>query len=127
MPLEAQEASYFAARLGESDLSVSALIVNRVHPRFGEDNPDALHARAAELHDDAPRLATLYDRLADPREEKPLPMTTEARAMAAELQRSSDLMRDLYRRDQIQPAGWGPAGPPTLTFWMNLAIKDAPA
>jgi anion-transporting ArsA/GET3 family ATPase len=64
------EAEFFAARLQESDLAVGALIVNRVHPDYGEDlDPGALRRRAAELAgsdgDAADRLATRYENLAD--------------------------------------------------------------
>lgn len=52
----------------------------------------------------------VYDRVADPREQRALPPSDEARAMAGEAQRASNLMRDLYRRDRILPPGWGPAG-----------------
>jgi anion-transporting ArsA/GET3 family ATPase len=72
-----EEAEFFAARLAETNIEVDALIVNRVHPRFGDERPEGLRARAAELvgraGDEADpsakaaatRLATLYDNLAD--------------------------------------------------------------
>ncbi|HEY7138382.1 MAG TPA: ArsA family ATPase [Acidimicrobiia bacterium] len=72
-----EEAEFFAARLAETSIEVDALIVNRVHPRFGDERPEGLRARAAELvgraGDEADpsakaaatRLATLYDNLAD--------------------------------------------------------------
>jgi anion-transporting ArsA/GET3 family ATPase len=51
-----QEAEFFASRLDESGLEVSALVVNRVHPDFGEGrDADPLSARAADL---AARAAT---------------------------------------------------------------------
>jgi anion-transporting ArsA/GET3 family ATPase len=65
------EARYFAERLVDHHQSVEALIVNRVHPAFGDESPDGLRARAADLRADtsdpaaAARLATLYDNLAD--------------------------------------------------------------
>jgi anion-transporting ArsA/GET3 family ATPase len=65
------EARYFAERLVDHHQTVEALIVNRVHPAFGDESPDGLRARAAELRADpsdpaaAARLATLYDNLAD--------------------------------------------------------------
>jgi len=44
------EAEFFATRLRESNLSVAALVVNRVHPTFGEtEEIDALRERAAQL------------------------------------------------------------------------------
>ena len=67
-----EEAQYFAKRLADHDQTVAALIVNRVHPAFGDESPDGLRARAADLraHPDgdaeaAHRLALLYDNLAD--------------------------------------------------------------
>ena len=63
------EAEFFAARLRESHLGVAALIVNRVHPDYGESlDPAALRHRAAELEgadgEAADRLATRYENLA---------------------------------------------------------------
>jgi len=44
------EAKFFATRLRESNLSVAALVVNRVHPTFGEtEEIDALRERAEQL------------------------------------------------------------------------------
>src|SRR5688572_24832465 len=69
-----EEASFFASKLAESDIPVDALIVNRVHPVFGEERPEGLRARAGTLAgidgDDerrraAERLAALYWNLAD--------------------------------------------------------------
>jgi anion-transporting ArsA/GET3 family ATPase len=68
-----QEAVFFAERLEESDMSVAALVVNRVHPHFGPDRDEtALRAQAAELRQGpvgdraaAARLALRYDNLAD--------------------------------------------------------------
>jgi anion-transporting ArsA/GET3 family ATPase len=57
------EAAYFAARLAEGNIPVRALIVNRVHPRFGDDHAEDLRRRAAEC-DDA-ELAGLLTNLAD--------------------------------------------------------------
>jgi anion-transporting ArsA/GET3 family ATPase len=65
------EARFFAERLTDHKQHVEALIVNRVHPAFGEESPDGLRARANRLRTDpadeaaAHRLATLYDNLAD--------------------------------------------------------------
>jgi len=72
-----EEAEYFAQRLVESDLEVSALVVNRVHPDFGDGNDaEALTVRAAELasraatappatHDAISRMAARYANLAE--------------------------------------------------------------
>jgi len=66
------EAIYFAKRLSDHDQSVAALVVNRVHPTFGDESPDGLRARARALRAEpgsdpeaAERLAVLYDNLAD--------------------------------------------------------------
>lgn len=45
------EAQYFADRLAEAGLSVSALIVNRVHPLFTLDSVDKVTRRADALED----------------------------------------------------------------------------
>jgi anion-transporting ArsA/GET3 family ATPase len=64
------EAEYFADRLREAELSVAALVVNRVHPDFGVEGPvDGLRARAEALRraggSAAARLAERYANLAD--------------------------------------------------------------
>jgi anion-transporting ArsA/GET3 family ATPase len=70
-----EEARYFAEKIGDHQLSVEALIVNRVHPQFGSEHPAGLRARAASLRE-LPvsdrdqraariRLAAHYDNLAD--------------------------------------------------------------
>jgi len=68
-----QEAVFFAERLEESDMSVAALVVNRLHPHFGPDRDEAaLRAQADEVRQRpvgdrgaAARLALRYDNLAD--------------------------------------------------------------
>jgi len=72
-----EDATFFARRLAEAGQTVQALIVNRVHPSFGDEAPAGLRA-AAEALRHAPaetppaaaahRLAALYDNLADFRE-----------------------------------------------------------
>lgn len=59
-----EEASFFAAKLAESGLAVSALVVNRMHPAFGAG--DAAGARAAAEAD--PARAALWRNLADLRQ-----------------------------------------------------------
>ena len=49
------EAAFFAERLGDHDQEVAALVVNRIHPSFGDESPDGLRARAAELRADRVR------------------------------------------------------------------------
>jgi anion-transporting ArsA/GET3 family ATPase len=67
-----QEATFFADRLAEAGQSVQALIVNRVHPSFGDEAPEGLRAAAEALRltpsEPAARLAARYDNLADFRE-----------------------------------------------------------
>ncbi len=57
------EASFFAAKLGESDISVAALIVNRLHPRFGPGRAEADRARARTLA--GTPLGSLFANLGD--------------------------------------------------------------
>ncbi len=70
------EAEHFAQRLGERDLSVDAVIVNRLHPSFADVTAAAITDHIAALrelsakHDDeraaaAARLGTLYENLSD--------------------------------------------------------------
>ena len=42
-----QEAEYFAEQLGESGLAVGALVVNRIHPSFGVEEPSELERQAS--------------------------------------------------------------------------------
>jgi anion-transporting ArsA/GET3 family ATPase len=69
-----EEATFFAERLAEAGQTVHALIVNRVHPAFGDETPAGLRAAATVLRADGAagpatvRLAALYDNLADFRE-----------------------------------------------------------
>ena len=65
-PDAVNEAKFFAQKLGENDIDVEALIVNRVHPNPGEGNPEADRQRAHTLEGSA--LADHYRCLADLRE-----------------------------------------------------------
>ena len=56
------EAGYFSGRLREGGLQVDGLVVNRIHPLFGDELPEDLRARAAGAPAD---LARLYENLAD--------------------------------------------------------------
>lgn len=58
-----EEAHYFAAKLGENDIPVQALIVNRMHPRFDAGLPEAHRQRAQTLA--GTDLGGLYTNLAD--------------------------------------------------------------
>jgi anion-transporting ArsA/GET3 family ATPase len=64
-----EEAEYFAARLADGDFAVDALVVNRVHTRYTDEDPDALRARAREIGarrgDATERLAAHFANLAD--------------------------------------------------------------
>ncbi len=70
-----EEARYFAEKIGDHHLAVDALVVNRVHPRFGTELSAGLRARAEtlrELHvhgrdqrDARHRLAARYANLAE--------------------------------------------------------------
>ncbi|MBW3610211.1 MAG: ArsA family ATPase [Actinobacteria bacterium] len=57
------EASFFATKLGESDISVASLIVNRLHPRFGSGRAEADRARARTLA--GTPLGSLFANLGD--------------------------------------------------------------
>jgi anion-transporting ArsA/GET3 family ATPase len=57
------EARWFADRLRSWSITVDALIVNRMHPRFGEGSPEADRARAETLA--GTPLGDLYANLAD--------------------------------------------------------------
>jgi anion-transporting ArsA/GET3 family ATPase len=58
-----EEAQYFAARLAEADIEVRALIVNRMHPTFGDGLAEAAGERATTLQ--GTDLGGLYRNLAD--------------------------------------------------------------
>ncbi|HTN80473.1 MAG TPA: ArsA-related P-loop ATPase [Acidimicrobiales bacterium] len=57
------EATYFADRLAEGGISVAALIVNRMHPRFGSGLAEATRERARTLA--GTDLGELFANLAD--------------------------------------------------------------
>jgi anion-transporting ArsA/GET3 family ATPase len=58
-----EEAQFFATRLGEADISVRALLVNRMHPSFGKGLAEAAGERAATL--EGTDLGGLYRNLSD--------------------------------------------------------------
>jgi anion-transporting ArsA/GET3 family ATPase len=108
-----EEAAYFAERLAESDIPVEGLIVNRVHPRFGEEGVEGLRARAETLTTmkteprptgdgaaAADRLAGLYANLADFRQvaerERHHVAGVKARAGRAAVAYVPFLSRDVY-------------------------------
>jgi anion-transporting ArsA/GET3 family ATPase len=57
------EARYFAVKLAEAGIAVRALIVNRMHPHFGDGLPEATQQRAATL--EGTELGALYRNLAE--------------------------------------------------------------
>jgi anion-transporting ArsA/GET3 family ATPase len=59
------EATYFIERLAESSLSVSAVVVNRVHPRFGSATTADARRRADDARASGDHaIADLWDNLA---------------------------------------------------------------
>jgi anion-transporting ArsA/GET3 family ATPase len=58
-----EEARFFAEKLGEADITVRALIVNRMHPSFGDGLAEAT-AERARTHEGS-ELGGLYRNLAD--------------------------------------------------------------
>jgi anion-transporting ArsA/GET3 family ATPase len=58
-----EEADFFASRLAESQIAVRALVVNRMHPLFGDGRPEATRERAHTLA--GTELGALYANLAD--------------------------------------------------------------
>jgi anion-transporting ArsA/GET3 family ATPase len=117
-----EEAAYFAERLAESDIPVEGLIVNRVHPRFGEEGVEGLRARAETLttmktEPPAPgdgaaasdRLAALYANLADFRQvaerERHHVAGVKARAGRAAVAYVPFLSRDVYDFDALAEVG----------------------
>jgi anion-transporting ArsA/GET3 family ATPase len=57
------EAGFFAERLAEAGLAVRALVVNRMHPAFGDGRPESSRERARTFEGKA--LGGLYANLAD--------------------------------------------------------------
>ena len=57
------EADYFASTLQERGIAVRAVVVNRIHPLFGDTNPRESRARATTLH--GTDIGNLYQALAD--------------------------------------------------------------
>lgn len=114
-----EEARFFAEKIGDHNLAVDALIVNRVHPRFGTEHASGLRARAASLRDlrvsgkeavaARTRLATQYDNLADfneiaEREESHLE-TVRVRVGSAAVAFVPYLAHDVYDFDALAAVG----------------------
>jgi anion-transporting ArsA/GET3 family ATPase len=118
-----EEAAYFAERLAESGIPVEGLIVNRVHPAFGEEGVEGLRARAETLARMRPeadrvtgdgaasanRLADLYKNLADFRHvaqrERRHMAGVKARAGRAAVAYVPFLARDVYDFDALAEVG----------------------
>nr|MDQ3789528.1 ArsA family ATPase [Actinomycetota bacterium] len=58
-----EEALFFADRLGESGIGVDALVVNRLHPRFGEGTAEEARGRVGSTA--SPAAGPFYANLAD--------------------------------------------------------------
>jgi anion-transporting ArsA/GET3 family ATPase len=118
-----EEAAFFAQRLAESDIPVEGLIVNRVHPAFGEEGVPGLRARAETLAAkeaeaahaagdgaaSADRLGALYANLADFRQvaesERHHLAGVKARAGRAAVAYVPFLSRDVYDFDALAEVG----------------------
>ncbi|MEN3314663.1 MAG: hypothetical protein V7605_897 [Acidimicrobiaceae bacterium] len=57
------EADFFAAKLGDAGIAVAALVINRMHPRYGAEWSEVNRERATTLADTP--LGPLYENLAD--------------------------------------------------------------
>jgi len=102
-----EEADFFARRLSESGIAVRALIVNRMHPRFGEGLPEATRERARTLA--GTDIGALYANLADfrlvaAREEEHLAGLTE-RVAPAPVVRVPLLRSDVHDLDGLAEVG----------------------
>ncbi|MEY2447855.1 MAG: hypothetical protein QOH79_1331 [Acidimicrobiaceae bacterium] len=101
------EADFFARRLAESGIGVRALIVNRMHPRFGDGLAEASRERARTL--DGTDLGGLYANLADfrlvaSREEEHLAGLAE-RVAPAPVIRVPFLRTDVHDLDGLSEVG----------------------
>ena len=114
-----EEARFFAEKIGDHNLAVDALIVNRVHPRFGTEHSSGLRARAVSLRElrvggkDAEaareRLAARYDNLADFNEiaerERSHLETVRVRVGSAAVAFVPYLAHDVYDFDALAAVG----------------------
>jgi anion-transporting ArsA/GET3 family ATPase len=110
-----EEATFFAERLAESDIPVEGLIVNRVHPRFGDEQIDGLRARAETLlrtdgeSSPALELSGLYANLADFRQvaerERHHVAGVKARVGHAAIAYVPYLERDVYDFEALTEVG----------------------
>jgi anion-transporting ArsA/GET3 family ATPase len=109
-----EEAEFFSRQLERNGQHIDALIVNRVHPRFGDEAPTGLRAAAAQLArvvDDpaAHRLAARYENLADFREIAELERAhvegVQARVGATTVAYVPYLSRDVYDFSALREIG----------------------
>jgi anion-transporting ArsA/GET3 family ATPase len=114
-----EEARFFAEKIGDHHLAVDALIVNRVHPRFGTENSSGLRARTVSLGElrigskDAAaardRLAARYANLADFNEiaerERSHLETVRVRVGSAAVAYVPYLAHDVYDFDALASVG----------------------
>ncbi len=109
-----EEAQFFAHQLDRNGQTINALIVNRVHPQFGDEAPAGLRAAAAELaraadNPAARRLAERYANLADFREIAELERAhvdgVQARVGATAVAYVPYLARDVYDFSALHEIG----------------------
>ena len=108
-----EEAQFFARQLDRTGQSIDALIVNRVHPQFGEEAPEGLRAAATELagidRPEARRLAARYENLANFREIAQLERAhvegVQARVGAESISYVPYLSRDVYDFSALREIG----------------------
>jgi anion-transporting ArsA/GET3 family ATPase len=112
------EAEFFATKLAEANITVRALVVNRMHPRFGDGLAEATRARADTLA--GTELGDLYRNLGEfqlvaSREEEHLGGLSEAVAPAPVV-RVPFLATDVHDLEGLAVLGAHlgfPAGSPT--------------
>ena len=122
-----EEARYFAEKLGEADIAVRALIVNRMHPRFGDGLAEATAERAGTF--EGTDLGGLYRNLADfqlvaSREEEHLAGLAEAVAPAPVV-RVPFLSTDVHDLDGLTEVAAPPVLPTHAAPWRTDAVGQA--
>lgn len=103
-----REASYFADRLHQSQLTVGALVINRATPRFGSaSGKRPRDAAAAALYDN---LATLHA-LAEAESEAIAPLVEQTGTSATWVPLLAGDVHDLAGLEQIRGLLFDPSGP----------------
>ena len=129
-----EEARFFAERIGDHDLTVDALIVNRVHPRFGKESAAFLRARGESLgeltlprraqRDARDRLAERYDNVANFNEvaerERAQIETVRVRTRSAAVAFVPYLAHDVHDFDALTEMG-------RILFATDIEAKAPPA